>query len=80
MGLSRLYEVNGMYERHEQTTWLMRKLLLAFFVPPIIPTIAESVKNCCFGGAGSISDVSLRNSAGESLKFELLNRMSRLFE
>jgi hypothetical protein len=80
MGLSRLYEVNGIYERHEQTMWLKRKLLLAFFVPLTIPYMGESVKKCCFGGAGSISDISMRDSAGESLKYELLSKLSRLFD
>jgi hypothetical protein len=78
MELSRLYEINGIYDRHEQTTWLQRKLLLAFFMPLAIPSIAESVKRCA-SGAGSISDVRLADSAGESLKFELLNKLSRLF-
>ena len=80
MGLSRLYEVNGIYERHEQTTGLKRRLLLAFFVPLTIPRIAESVKNCCFGGVRYIADVHLTDSAGETLKLELLNRLSHLFE
>ena len=80
MGLSRLYEVNGIYERHEQTAWLKRKLLLTFFMPLAIPRIAESAKKCCFGGVGSISDVSLKDSAGESLKLDLLKKLSLLFE
>lgn len=80
MGLSRLYELNGIYERHEQTTWLKRKLWLAFFVPLTIRAMTEPVKKCCFGGAGSVFDVRLRDAAGESLKLELFRRLSRLFE